>query len=172
MNNTTPLRLISFLLVAGTLAACQPDTQQSAAPIAITRDTHCSLDGMTLTDYPGPKAQIHYVRGEPAFFCDTVEMFAIYLQPEEQKQVAGVYVHDMGRSDWNRPDNDWIDARNAYYVAGSKKLGSMGPTFASFATEADARSFAEKEGGQMLRFDEVTPNMVMLDGGVMKDRHM
>lgn len=166
------LSMMSALFLIGALAACQPEAPQATGPIAITRDTHCSLDGMTLADYPGPKAQIHYAQGEPAFFCDTVEMFAVYLQPEEQKQVTGMYVHDMGKNDWNKPEGNWIDARSAFYVAGSKKLGSMGPTLASFANEADARAFAEHEGGKVLAFGDVTPNMVMLDGGVLKDRHM
>jgi copper chaperone NosL len=171
-----PTRFFRFalmLVLAGSLAACD-DSPQSAAsgPIEITRDTHCSLDGMTLADYPGPKAQIHYAQGNPDFFCDTVEMFSIYLQPEEAKRVTAIYVNDMGKNDWNQPGGHWIDAKTAFYVAGSKRLGSMGPTFASFAQEADARAFAEKEGGKVLRFDEVTPDMVTLDGGVLKDRHM
>ncbi len=174
--NRPPIRFVRLLLalaLTSALVACSESTQSTASsPIEITRDTHCSLDGMTLADYPGPKAQIHYAQGNPDFFCDTVEMFSIYLQPEEQKRVTAVYVHDMGKNDWNQPSGHWIDARTAFYVAGSKRHGSMGPTFASFAQEADARAFAEKEGGKVLRFDQVTPDMVTLDGGVLKDRHM
>lgn len=165
-------RFMTTLLVLGALAACQPETQQVTGPIAITRDTHCSLDGMTLADYPGPKAQIQYAQGDPDFFCDTVEMFAIYLQPEEQRVVTAMYVHDMDKNDWNTPGDQWIEAQQAYYVVGSKRLGSMGPTFVSFGTEAGAQAFMQQEGGKVLRFGEVTPGMAVLDGGVLKDRHM
>lgn len=160
------------LMCAGLLVACEDTARTTAGPIEITRDTHCSLDGMTLADYPGPKAQIHYAQGNADFFCDTVEMFSIYLQPEEQKRVTAIYVHDMGKNDWDHPTGDWIDAKTAFYVVGSKRRGSMGPTLASFAQEADAKAFSAKEGGNVFRFDQITPDMVTLDGGVLKDRHM
>lgn len=158
------------LMCAGLLVACENSTRTATGPIEITRDTHCSLDGMTLADYPGPKAQIHYAQGDADFFCDTVEMFSIYLRPEEQKRVTALYVHDMGNNDWDHPAGNWIDAKAAFYVASSKQRGSMGPTLASFAQEADAKAFSVKEGGKVFRFDQITPNMVTLDGGVLKDR--
>ena len=160
------------LICASLLVACEDDSHTRAAPIEITSGTHCSLDGMALADYPGPKAQIHYAQGNPDFFCDTVEMFSTYLQPEEQKRVVAMYVNDMGRNDWEHPAGNWIDAKSAFYVAGSKRRGSMGPTLASFAQQADAQTFSAKEGGQVFRFDQITPDMVTLDGGVLKDRHM
>jgi copper chaperone NosL len=48
----------------------------------------------------------------------------------------------------------------------------MGPTFASFGEENSARAFAAKEGGKVLRFNEITPDMATLDGGVIKDKSM
>lgn len=165
-------RLALVGLMAGGLAACGQAVQQSAAPLEIGRDTYCSLDGMLLADYPGPKAQIHYTQGLPEFFCDTVEMFSVYLQPEQQKRVVAVFVQDMGKASWESPEGQWMDARQAFYVVGSSKRGSMGPTFASFADEAAARAFAGREGGRVLRFSEVTPDMAVLDGGVVKDKAM
>ena len=78
----------------------------------------------------------------------------------------------MGKTDWEKPSGQWIDARQAFYVIGSRRRGSMGPTFASFGEEKVARAFAEKEGGKVLRFNEVTPDMASLDGGVVKDKSM
>lgn len=167
------IRFTLALALIGILGACGERAQTTvAAPVEITRDTHCSLDGMTLMDYPGPKAQIHYAQGAPDFFCDTVEMFAVYLRPEEHKRVVALYVNDMGSNDWDAPRGHWIAARSAFYVAGSKRRGPMGPTLASFAQQADAQAFARKQGGTVLRFDQITPDMVTLDGGVIKDRHM
>jgi copper chaperone NosL len=48
----------------------------------------------------------------------------------------------------------------------------MGPTIAAFSRETDARKLAEQNGGKVLRFDEVKPDMVALDGGVLKDGKM
>lgn len=169
-----PSRLRAAALCAAllSLAACGPTEQAPIGPVELTPDAACSLDGMLLMDYPGPKAQIHYMQGPPDFFCDTVEMFSIYLRPEQQKRVRALYVQDMGRADWNSPQDAWIDARTAFYVKGSGKRGAMGPTLASFAREEDARAFLAQHGGRLYRFEEVTPEMVILDGGVLRDRSM
>lgn len=166
---TFPRAATAVLIVAAVAACTNPDTTAVQAK-DVTRETTCSLDGMTLMDYPGPKAQIVYDKGEPDFFCDTIEMFSIFLKPEQSKPVRAVYVQDMGQADWNNPTGHWIDAKTAFYVVGSKRRGSMGPTIASYAREQDARELAGKEGGRVLRFAEVKPDMAVLDGGVLKDR--
>ncbi len=154
---------------AVTLTACSKSEAVAVQPVELNRNIVDSLDGMTLMDYPGPKSQIHYEHGNPDFFCDTVGMFSIYLQPEQQKRIRAIFVQDMAQADWNNPIGHWIDAKSAFYVAGSKARGAMGSTLVSFAREVDARTFVAKEGGEVYRFDQVTPDMVVMDGGVMKD---
>ena len=78
----------------------------------------------------------------------------------------------MAKTDWNKPQGNWIDAKKAFFVVGSKMKGSMGPTLATFARAEDAQSFAKAHGGRVLRFEEITPDMVRLDGGVLKDERM
>ncbi|HJW27131.1 MAG TPA: nitrous oxide reductase accessory protein NosL [Rhodocyclaceae bacterium] len=160
--------LFPALLSAALLMGCD-ETKTGAAAREITKDTSCALDGMVLQDFPGPKAQIHYEQGEPEFFCDTKEMFSQLLRPEQKRRVVAVYTQDMAKADWNNPQSYWVDARKAYYVVGSQKRGSMGPTVASFAQEQDARAFAAKEGGKALPYDQVTLDMVDLTGGVVHD---
>lgn len=160
---------------AGLLAACGGGGGGGSAvsPVDFDRSTACALDGMLLADYPGPKVQMHYAGvPNPDWFCDTIEMFNVYLNPEQARLVAALYVQDMGKADWNAPQGHWIDAKKAFYVFGSKRLGAMGPTAASFASEADARAFATEHGGKVLRFDEVTPDMAALDGGALHDQSM
>lgn len=174
MTRFFPIRRSILLLAIAsslTLAACNSENK-TGGPLEIADHTTCSLDGMTLADYPGPKAQIHYVQGDPDFFCDTVEMFSIYLRPEQQKAISAVFVQDMGKADWKTPKGHWIDARKAFYVVGSKLEGSMGPTIASFAEESAARHFAEQYGGKVLPFAQVTPDMAVLDGGILHDQRM
>lgn len=165
--------LLLAAAASGLLAACgrSEGARVSAAAREISVGTHCALDGMLLADYPGPKAQIHYRDvAELDWFCDTIEMFSIYLNPEQARAVAAIYVQDMGQAAWDRPVGHWIDARSALYVFGSRRLGSMGPTAAAFANEADAKAFAGQYGGTLRRFDEVTPDMVILDGGALHDQ--
>ena len=140
------------------LAACGQTTPQVAAQEP-TADTACALDGMVLKDYPGPKAQIQYAEGQPDFFCDLMDLFTVILVPEQKRRITGLFVQDMGNTDWDHPQGHWIDAKTAVYVVGSKKLGSMGPTFGSFANAHDAAAFVEKEGGRILPFEQITVKM-------------
>lgn len=169
---TIPFKLL--LAAAGTVALLACDkTGPLQEPAEITGATSCSLDGMILADYPGPKAQIHYAgQNQPDFFCDTTEMFNIYLNPEQVRNVKALYVQDMGVAKWEQPEGAWIDAKAAFYVVGSKMQGSMGPTFASFAQEAAATRFAEQYGGKVHRFADITPDMAALDGGALHDHNM
>lgn len=162
-----------WLLSIALLTACGQQAAQNTAAVEITRDTACSLDGMTLADYPGPKAQIHFAsQPAPEYFCDLMEMFDIYLKPEQARKVTALYVQDMGRTSWEEPKGEWIDAKTAFYVVGSKKMGSMGPTFGSFAKEDDAKKFVSANGGKVYKFGEITPDMTALDGGALHDQHM
>lgn len=163
--------LLSALALSALLGCQQADAP--VAPVEITEGTSCALDGMLLGEYPGPKAQIHFANAaEPEFFCDTIEMFSVLLNPEQVRKVNGVYVQDMGATDWTSPKGAWIDARNAFYVMGSSKHGSMGPTYASFAQKADAEKFAKEFGGHVMAFGDVKPDMAKLDGGALHDSHM
>jgi len=169
------LALLASLGALGGLAACSDRSgdAQALASVEIGTSTTCELDGMLLVDYPGPKAQIHYAGvAAPVFFCDTVELFNTMLRPEQVRKVLAVYVQDMGKADWEQPRGNWIDAKSGFYVLGSKRHGSMGPTIASFAQELDAKKFAEQWGGKVLRYAEVKPEMVDLSGGALHDTKM
>ncbi|WP_051248547.1 nitrous oxide reductase accessory protein NosL [Acidovorax sp. JHL-9] len=159
----------------GALSGCKDPSSsaQALAPVEIDRSTSCELDGMLLADYPGPKAQVRFAGQEkPSFFCDTVELFSTLLAGEQVRTVQAVYVQDMGQADWNAPQGHWIDAKTAVYVVGGKRHGSMGPTIGSFALEADAQKFAAEYGGKVLRFAEITADMVDLSGGALHDTRM
>lgn len=160
--------LASMLMTVVLMVGCS-ERVKTVEPQEITKETICALDGMLLMDYPGPKGQIHYDQGSPDFYCDTVEMLSIYLRPEQQKRITALFTQDMGQADWTQPQGHWIDAKAAFYVLGSSRTGSMGPTLGSFAREEDAQHFATKYGGKVLRFEQITLDMVSLDGGVLRD---
>jgi copper chaperone NosL len=135
-------------------------------------DTACALDGMILKDFVGPKAQIRYAEGKPDFLCNVMELFSVLSMSEQKRQIAAMYVQDMGRADWDHPTANRIDAKAAFYVVGSRKPGSMGPTFATFANMQDAQDFVKNEGGKIVRFDQVTPDMVNMDNSAARDTRM
>jgi copper chaperone NosL len=163
------MKLSTAALILALAGCTQVVATQAIEP---TEGATCSLDDMLLADFPGPKGQIVYDRGEPEFFCDTVELLSAILQPEQQRRVAGVFTQDMAKAAWDKPRGQWIDAKSAFYVIGSRKTGSMGPTLGSFRSEGDAQAFAQANGGKVLRFADITPAMVSLGGGVVKDARM
>jgi copper chaperone NosL len=161
-------------LPLASLVACSRDENAGLpVPVDIEASTTCELDGMMLAEYGGPKAQIHYVGATaPVFLCDTVELFATLLRPEQARAVRAAFVQDMAKADWDKPRGHWFDANTGFYVVGSKRHGSMGPTIASFAAEADAQKFSGQWGGKVLRFAEVKPGMADLGHGAAHDAKM
>lgn len=143
------------------LSACSGSEEQAMtkpAPVHIEQGDECHVCGMIITNFPGPKAEAFTEKHQAVRkFCSTREMFAWMLQPENKNRNHTLYVHNMAQTDWASPDDTaLIDARAAFYVIGSDKKGAMGPTLASFATEADAHAFMSQSGGRVVGFDEVT----------------
>lgn len=168
-----------FLLAsaaAGLLSACGqgPRTAALPDPVAFDDETLCILDGLRLIDHPGPKAQIFWTgRDTPDFYCDTVEMFHVFLATaQRESRIRALYVQDMRDNDWYAPRGQWMNARDALYVQGSSRLAAMGPTLASFSQQSAADSFAREFGGQILRFDQIDADMVVLDGDALHDSSM
>jgi copper chaperone NosL len=149
-------RLFSAMAAALLLAACG-EAARAPVPGEPGADTVCALDGMSIKDYPGPKAQIVFKGGHVDFFCSLEELFEVLFGEDGQHGIAASYVQDMGKADWNKPQGHWIDARSAVYVLDSRAQGAMGPAIASFAKKEDARAFAAREGGRVLDAGQVRP---------------
>jgi copper chaperone NosL len=155
-------KAVLFLLLMAPLFACEKDDKaaMSARPAAISAEDECALDGMIVANYPGPKAQILYrEEGKRDFFCETKELFHLYAEPGMAARVVAIYVQDTAGVEWEKPVNNWIEAKGAYYVVGGNLQGSMGPTFAPFKSREDAAPFVKKYGGEIMTFDEVI-NMI------------
>lgn len=165
------MRLAYPFALALLLGGCTPSALDPAAQEPAT-GAQCELDGMLLADYPGPKGQIRYADGHVAWFCDTVELLSLYLSPEQVRSVGGAYTQDMALADWNAPAGHWIALEQAFFVEGSSRLGSMGPTLASFSSREAAQAFATEHGGRVLAFSEITPDMVQLHSGMHRDHGM
>ena len=170
----TPRTMLALLLVA-VLTACHPASEfdPRLQPVVAADDTVCAYTGLRLSDFAGPKAQVHFAgEAAPHFFIDTVKMFHIALADGRTPPVRGLFVQDMTLSDWHEVQAGWIDARDAYYVEGGRLIGPLGPTLASFSTREAAARFAADNGGRVLRFADVDADMVILDGGALHDTSM
>ncbi|MFE8071801.1 nitrous oxide reductase accessory protein NosL [Marinobacteraceae bacterium S3BR75-40.1] len=155
-------RLFATLLVLGfLLAGCDSaDNRQQvkADPVAFEKGDECHVCGMIIERFPGPKGETISADGKTTHkFCSTRDLMSWLLQPENRDRPMTVYVHDMAKVPWEKTGNQHlIDARKAWYVAGSSRKGAMGPTLASFASKADAEAFAQEYGGEVLAFDAIS----------------
>jgi|TARA_Y100000782_G_scaffold111335_1_gene139151 copper chaperone NosL len=162
--------LITAAMVLG-LAGCNEaeQSEQLLEPVAFHSSDECHVCGMVISDFPGPKGQA-VEKGGVRKFCSTAEMLGWWLQPENRMLNAKLYVHDMGRSTWEHPDDKFlIDATSAYYVAGTSLKGAMGVVLATFADESAAKGLAAMHGGRVLRFEDIDQSVLQQTSGMSHD---
>ncbi|MCG7198632.1 nitrous oxide reductase accessory protein NosL [Marinobacter pelagius] len=160
MKRTT-LNWLLAALAAVTLTACSGNEEQTTAkpdPVHFESGDECHVCGMVIANFPGPKGQaITEKEQQVRKFCSTRDMFAWMLQPENVNRDHTLYVHDMAQTEWQSPDDTaLIDAREAFFVVGSDRIGAMGPTLASFASEDAAQGFVMEHGGEILAYSDIT----------------
>lgn len=164
----TPRRLALFGFLALALGACD-DPDNAAAPppppVALTREAVGHYCGMTLVEHAGPKGQI-LLRGQdrPVWFSSARDTIAFTLLGEEAKGIRAIYVSDMAKAaDWDDPGaENWVEARQAWFVLGSDRRGGMGAEEAvPFSDRAAADRFAARHGGRALRLAELPRDWVL-----------
>ena len=67
------------------------------------------------------------------------------------------------RPNWEKPGTtNWVDARKAFFVIGSRMKGGMGADEAvPFSAKEAAETFASENGGRVLAFAEVPEDYVL-----------
>jgi copper chaperone NosL len=153
--------LIKAAIVVGLsiLAGCgKEETAVVPPPVATAPDATGRYCGMLLAEHAGPKGQILLKSGgDPVWFTSVRDTFTFLALPEEPKDVAAIYVSDMGKArSWEKPgDQNWILADTAVYVVESDQAGGMGGAEAvPFGDEAEAKVFAGQHGGRIVPFDD------------------
>jgi copper chaperone NosL len=160
-------KFILVALAAGLLAACdaEPEAVAPVAPVEVSADATGRYCGMLLADHEGPKGQIHLAGSEePLWFSSVRDTIAFTRLPEESKDIAAIYVNDMGEAqDWAQPEpGTWTEARDAWFVIESSRRGGMGaPEAVPFSDEAAAEAFRSAHGGQLVRFDDIPEDYVL-----------
>lgn len=157
---STQWKIVTSLALSFLLMGCGEDPQEKMLKqaVAIESSDECHLCGMIIANFPGPKGEAFQKGHDDVMkFCSTRDLFSYLLQPENQRQVRQVFVHDMSKTPWQKPEDQYfIDAKEAWFVIGSSQTGAMGQTLASFSTKEDALAFSKKFGGKLYQFDEIT----------------
>ncbi|KAA0587156.1 nitrous oxide reductase accessory protein NosL [Azospirillum lipoferum] len=165
------MRTLRTLLLAAALlaplSACKQEKAEVAPPPPVTLATDAigHYCGMNLADHPGPKGQI-LVKGaeRPIWLSSVRDTFAFTMLPEEPKEIRAIYVTDIAKAkDPTAPDMTvWVEARQAWYVLGSRLRGGMGEAEPyPFSDRAAAERFAQANGGTILRFADVHEDQIL-----------
>lgn len=151
------------------LTACSDEVgPEVPKPFALTSEAIGRYCGMNVLEHPGPKGQIMLGQiPEPIWFSSARDAVAFTMLPEEPKNISAIYVSDMARApSWEEPGaENWVDARQAFYVIGSAMRGGMGaPETVPFSTEAAAADFAGSNGGRVVDFADIPRDYVLGTG--------
>lgn len=167
--------------VAAAVAGCLGDGTTAPDPISLAGSLQCDVCGMVIGKHPGPNGQVFFAENgpeghdPPARFDSLKQCLFPYLMEREQLgwDPTAVYVTDYSAVDYDvttdggktfisshTTPESFALANDRYFVVESDVEGAMGPDFLPFSDEADARSFSDEYGGEVLRFDEIDESVV------------
>ncbi len=130
--------------------------------IDVPGNAKCPVCGMFVSKYP-KWAALMVVDGKKYYFDGVKDLMKFYIFdgdfPYDRSKVTEITVTDFYTL-------EGIPAKEAYYVTGSNLFGPMGNELIPFKTEEAAKNFMrDHQGEAIVRFDQITPKMVMaLDG--------
>jgi len=150
------------------MAGCERSQEavQDHSPQAVTVDDVGYYCNMIVAYHPGPKAQILLDKQDKAIWFSSVrDAVAFTVLPDEPKTIAAIYVTAMDQVEWEHPENqmeNWIPAKDAWYVIGSDQRGGMGQMEAvPFRVSASAEQFSQVHGGQVVAFSEIPKDYIL-----------
>jgi len=162
------------LLASVALAGCgQKQAGELPPPHRMTAEAIGHYCGMNLFEHPGPKGQIFAASLiEPVWFSSVRDTIAFTMLPDEPKDIQAIYVSDMAKApSWDKPGADnWVEARKALFVIGSRVKGGMGGDEAvPFSDQGAAKKFAAENGGRIVAFTDMPRNYVLASGDEKTD---
>ncbi len=150
----------SALILAAVLTLGAQTVPAPAKPPAMPSEDHkCPVCGMFVAGYKDFLAAAVFRDGATVFFDGCKDMFRFlsdvgaYAPGRQRDDVAAVWATDYYGL-------RWIDASQAFFVLGSDVLGPMGRELIPLAKETEARQFLKDHKGRLLRFAEVTPDVL------------
>lgn len=151
--------MASAELAADRKSIAEKRTKSGKIVVPSESDT-CVSCGMYPHRYPQNRSQILTADKTTLHFCSTRCLINYKANPQQYSETPPKTAYT-----WVTvyPDGDYDYADGLYYVVGSKVHGPMGLDALPFRKKADAQAFAGKEGGRVMRFNEITP--AMLHGG-------
>lgn len=140
-------------------------------PMVIPESITCGKCGMYPARYPQWQSQIIFTDGTMTPFDGCKCMFNFmngmgkFDKAHTRNDVAVTWVKDFS-------SGKWINGEDAHYVVGSEKMGPMGKELIPFTDHMEAMQFQKEQGGTMMKYAEITPEVLKsLMGGMKKHGH-
>jgi len=156
--NTRNKVALAYFLMAGHSKSLAAVKGQMVVP----REVKCPVCGMFVAKYPKWAALID-VEGKKHYFDGVKDMMKFYIFdvdfPYDRSNISHIEVTDFYTL-------QAIDAKQAFYVIGSDVYGPMGNELIPFLNNEAAQNFmSDHRAEKIIRFDDITPKLVMgLDG--------
>lgn len=169
MSSSRAMRvaILVVVLAVAAVAGCDRRSAERSRPLPseVLAEATGYYCGMRLAEHEGPKGQVYLAsRSEPIWFSSVRDTIAFTRLPEEPREIAAIYVNDMGRArNWAQPEpGTWIDARKAWFVIDSDVRGGMGaPEAVPFSDPAAAEAFQAQHRGRVVQLADVPDSYVL-----------
>ena len=150
-----------------------PAQISTVKPMVIAKDVSCGKCGMYPASYPRWQSQIIFKNDSMTPFDGCKCMFNFmnainkYDKFHTGEDVAAVLVRDF-------TTGKWMNASEAHFVVGSKMMGPMGKELIPFADQEKAMKFHHEQGGSMMMYVAITPEVLKTlgMGGMHMKEHM
>jgi len=144
---------------AGQSASPQAGEVGMHQPMTIPENVSCGKCGMYPAKYPRWQSQIVFRDGTMTPFDGCKCMFNYIVAMGEfdkthsRDEIFAIWVKDFN-------SESWINGVDAYYVVGSNMMGPMGKELIPFADQEDATKFHQEQGGRMMMYSQITPEVL------------
>jgi copper chaperone NosL len=166
MRHSAGLIFLTLWMAAWTdVATCQVAAFSLSVTKPGPRDL-CPVCGMLVSKYPNWTAIVVGKDGHTHYFDGAKDMFKfLHAMPKYAPNCKRADIKFMVVTDFYNLEK--IEATKALYVFGSDVMGPMGHELVPLATREDAEDFlADHKGRRILRYDEVTPDIIArIDAG-------
>jgi copper chaperone NosL len=162
--NSSFVKMKQLLVILGAVLTitAPPLRAGEMKPVMPGQEVKCPVCGMFVAKYPDFIAVIAFQDGSYAAFDGIKDLCKYYFNlgkynpGKKQAHIDAIWVMDYYRL-------EFIDGRQAFYVAGSDVNGPMGRELIPFARKAEAEEFMkDHRGTSLLTFD-------MIDRSVIKE---
>jgi len=164
------IKLIVTLFIAATLSfatSILPQKAKVTYTMDYTKETRCLVRNFFLYKDPKWVGKIELTNGKKLFFSSPKSLIEFYLRPgrwfdigvKSEKDFKDIVVTDYLTM-------KSINAKDAYYIYGSRAISPAGDDLVPFENKNDAETFSKTHSGKRIfKFDEISDALIRLING-------